>query len=155
MAGVMCVTSSRWRLSNLPYSEAAPIDRADGVNCVGFRRALVRAVTFDPGKAQCHAAGVARARLDVVERDLDDKPRLDVHRIGVAVDGQPAQLLGLPRQRLIRQAFEGLAEHDKAAGFRVARAEMQVAQPASAPSMPPLGGQHDEVECYRRLYLEP
>ena len=41
------------------------------------------------------------------------------------------------------------------AALRVARAEVQVREPALAPAAAPLHGQHHEVERVRRLELEP
>ena len=69
--------------------------------------------------------------------------------------GELKQPRGLPGQHLVGQALERLAQHDQAAGDRVARAEVQVGQPAAAPPVAPLGGQHDQVESVPRLYLDP
>ena len=49
------------------------VQRAHGRDRVGLVGALVLAVAHDAREAQRHAAGVARARLDAVERDLDDE----------------------------------------------------------------------------------
>src|SRR6185503_12634658 len=51
--------------------------------------------------------------------------------------------------------FEGLAEHYEAAGARVTRTEMQVREPALAPSAAPLHRDHHQVKRVRALDLEP
>jgi hypothetical protein len=61
----------------------------------------------------------------------------------------------LPRQHLICHPFERLAEHDKAAADRIARAEMQVAQPPLAASVTPLGCEDDKIERAGELDLQP
>ena len=65
------------------------------------------------------------------------------------------QSLGLPGEHLVGHALEGLAEHHEAAGLRVARAEVQVAEPPLPAAVAPLGREHDEVEGVRALDLEP
>ena len=64
------------------------------------------------------------------------------------------QPLGLPGEHLVGEALERLAEHDEPAG-RVARAEVQVGQPALAPAVAPLDREHDQVERVPRLDLDP
>ena len=64
-------------------------------------------------------------------------------------------MLGLPRQHLVGHPLERLPEHDEAATFRVARAEMEVRELALPPSVPPLRGEHDQIERVRGLDLEP
>jgi hypothetical protein len=51
----------------------------------------------------------------------------------------------LPFKYLVGEAFEGLAEHDKAAVLSIARAQMEIAQP-STPRPLPFDGQHHEIE---------
>jgi hypothetical protein len=48
--------------------------RVEGVG-VGVVRALVRPIALHPSESECDAARIARARLDSVERDLDDELR--------------------------------------------------------------------------------
>ena len=62
---------------------------------------------------------------------------------------------GLPGEHLVGHPFERLAEHYEPAGCLVARAEMQVAEPALAASVPPLGRQDHEIEGSYRFDLEP
>ena len=90
-----------------------------------------------------------RARLHVVERDLDHQLGPHVDGVAVARDLAREELLGLPGEHLVGHALEGLAEHHEAAGRRVARAEVQVREPALAPAVAPLGREHDEIERVR------
>ena len=131
---------------------AASADRVDRVGLVGR---LVLAVAQHPGEAQRHAARVARAALHAVEGDLDDQLGADVDGPVVAVVLKLEEPLGLPGQQLVGQALEGLAEHDPAAGLRVAGAQVQVGQPALAPAVTPLDGQHHQVEGVPWLHLDP
>ena len=118
------------------------------------RRPLVRPVAHHPGEPQRDPARVAGRRLHAVERDLDDQLGPHEHLPLVARLLQRQQLLGLPAQHRVGQALERLAQHHEAAG-RVARAEVQVRQPALAPAVPPLGREHDQVEGVHRLDLQP
>src|SRR5439155_11788860 len=97
----------------------------------------------------------ARAPLHAVESDLDDQRRLRANRPLLARALEVEQPLRLPGEHLVGEALEGLADHDEAAVHRVARAEMQVAEPAAPATVPPFGGQHREVERDGRLPLEP
>ncbi len=63
--------------------------------------------------------------------------------------------LRLPFEQLVRQTFEGLAQHHEAAADGIPSSKVQVAQPAAAPAVAPFRGQHDEVERVNRLDLEP
>ena len=69
---------------------------------------------------------------------------------------------GLPPQQLVGHALEGLADHHELGSSRrartradLARTEVEVAQPPGAPTVPPLGGEHDQVERVHRLHLAP
>ena len=68
--------------------------------------------------------------------DVDDEP--------VAGDLEVEQRPGLPIEHLVGEALEGLPKHRESAAAYVPRAEMQVAEPAATPAVPPLRGQHDE-----------
>src|ERR1700733_246730 len=98
----------------------------DRVYRVGFRRWLVLAVTQYPGEPQGDTARVSRGALDAVEGDLDHEFWTHVDRPVVAVVLERQQFLCLPGQQLVREALEGLAQHDPAACFRVARSQVQV-----------------------------
>ncbi len=128
---------------------------ADHVDGVGLGRGLVLAVAQHPGEAQRQAAGVARAALHAVERDLHHQLRPDVDGVGVPALLQRQQTRRLPGQQLVGQALERLAQHDETAGGRVARAQVQVGQPAAAPPVPPLDRQHHQVQRVPRLDLDP
>jgi hypothetical protein len=128
---------------------------ADGVDRVGVFGLLIRAVALDAGKAQGEPAGIMRARLDVIEGDLDHELRLDINRVSVAGDRELTQLGGLPRQHFVRHALEGLSQHHKRARARVSCPEVQVAEPAGAPAVAPFGGDHHEIEGSCGLDLEP
>src|SRR3989475_5334759 len=110
---------------------------------------------YPGGVALRFAAGVVRAPLHAVEGDLDDQRRLDVNRPLLARALAAEQPLRLPGEHVVGEALEGLADHDEAAARRVARPEVQVAEPAAPAPVPPLRGQHDEVERDRWLPLEP
>ena len=71
------------------------------------------------------------------------------------LDRELLQPLGLPREHLVGQALERLAEHHEAVAVGRARAQVQVAQPALAAAVAPLGGEHDQVERVARLDLQP
>ena len=60
------------------------VQRAHGLDRVGLVRALVGSVALHAREAQRQAAGVLRARLQVVERDLDHQLGPHVHGVGVA-----------------------------------------------------------------------
>ena len=122
---------------------------------VGFLRILVGPVALDPGEAQRDAARVARGGLDAVERDLD-------HQLGAHHHGNPVALglarqesLGLPAQQLVGQPLERLAHHDEVARLRVARAEVEVGEPAPPAAVPPFGAEHHQVVGAHRLDLAP
>src|SRR5262249_11134021 len=51
--------------------------------------------------------------------------------------------------------LESLAQHHKRASARVARAEVQIAEPAGATAMAPFGREHYQIERYRGFNLEP
>src|SRR5690606_10765581 len=84
-----------------------------------------------------------------------DQLGADVNRPGVAADLAGEQLARLPLQHLVRETLERLPEHHELAGYRVARSEMQVREPAVPPAVSPLGGKDDQVERLCALHLEP
>src|SRR5262249_20848062 len=131
------------------------VQRLDGREGVGFGGALVGAIAFDAREAKRQAAGILRARLNLVERDFRDDLRLGIHRIRVATDLELEEPFGLPRQHLVGEAFERLAEHHEAAALGIARAEMEIAQPSFAPAAAPLDGEDHEIERARLLHLQP
>src|SRR2546425_9758217 len=75
---------------------------------VGHGRPLVGTVALDAREPQRQPAGILTARLDVVEGDLDDQLGAHVHRVPpvVAPDLELEQLLGLPREHLVRHRSE-------------------------------------------------
>src|SRR4051812_45618989 len=131
------------------------VDRLDRRERVGFRRRFVATIAFHARETQREAAGILRARLEVVERDLGNDVGLEEHRVGIAPDLELEEALRLPREHLVGEALEGLAEHDEAAAFGVPRAEVQVAQPPFAPATPPLDRENHEIERTRLLHLQP
>src|SRR3954447_22009024 len=60
------------RLAALP-----PPDLPQGGDGVRVRRGLVRPIALDPGEPEREAAGILRARLEVVECDLHHQLRTD------------------------------------------------------------------------------
>ena len=95
---------------------------------------LVRPVALDPGEPKGEPAGIARARLDAVEGDLDDELRPHVDREVVAAGLELEQALGLPGEHRVGHALEGLAEHDEPAarGSRAPRWRL-LSQPRRRP----------------------
>ena len=140
----------KWPGAGSPRAEGA-----DGVDGVGLGGGLVLAVAQHPGEPQREPARVARAALDAVEGDLHHQFGADVDGVGVPALLQREQPFGLPGQQLVGQPLEGLAEHDEAARGRVAGAQVQVGQPAAAPPVAPLDGQHHQVQRVPRLDLDP
>jgi hypothetical protein len=61
----------------------------------------------------------------------------------------------LPGEQLVGEALERLAQHHPAARLRVAGAEVQVGQPPLPAAVPPLDGEHHQVERVPRLDLDP
>src|ERR1700722_2948152 len=61
-------------------------DRSNSGDRVGVRGGLVRAIALHASEAQRQAAGIMRAHLQIVERDLDDDLWPDVDRVRVAAD---------------------------------------------------------------------
>src|SRR5262249_30665655 len=125
--------------------QAPFVDRPNGFDGIRILRLLVRAVTFDASKSQCESPGVARARLDVVEGDLDDELRPDIDRVSIVADSKLLQLCRLPRQHLIGHALERFSEHDRCTARGIASTQMQVTQPAAPPAMTPLRREHHDV----------
>ena len=88
--------SSSDRGCSTPLTRCRLEDGADGLDRVGLVRPLVGPVALHAGEPQRHAAGVAGARLDAVERDLDDQLGPHVDDVPVAPGLAREQLLGLP-----------------------------------------------------------
>ena len=78
-----------------------------------------------------------------------------MYRVGIPPDFELLQPFGLPRQHLVGQAFEGLAQHHERLTFGIAGAEVEIAEPPAAPTVPPFSGQDDEVERPGLLDLQP
>ena len=117
---------------------------------------LVGAVALDPREAQRQAAGILRARLHVVEGDLDHQLGPHVHRVAVA-RGPRAPSSSRVCQASISSVMplKVLPSMTKppVAGSRAPRWRLE-SQPLPPP-VAPLGGEHDQVERVRRLDLEP
>ena len=92
-----------------------------------------------------------------VECDFRHQLRLlHVHRIAVARDFQLQQFLRLPGQHFIGQSFERLPEHGEASTFRVARAEVEIAQPTAPSATAPLRRpESPDPACACLLDFEP
>ena len=105
---------------------------------------------------QRDAARVARRRLHAVERDLDDELGPHVH--DVAVGRGPRS----PGSRSVCHVSSSsvrplnvLPTITNSPRLGIARAEVQVRQPAAAAAVAPLGREHDEIERADRLHLAP
>ena len=107
------------------------------VDRVGVARRLVGPVPLHAREPERDAARIARARLDSVEGDLDDELRPDVDDVAVRVRLEPEQVLRLPREHLVRQALERLAQHHEAARRGIARAEVEIRQLAPSAARAP------------------
>src|SRR4051794_13725892 len=135
------------------YRRSGIAEREDGVERIGLGRGLVRAVAQDAREAQRDASRVAGAGLDPVERDLGDELGPDVDDPVAALGREGEQALGLPREHLVGETLEGLAEHhEPVAG---ARPEVEVGEEPLAAAVAPLGGEDHEVERVARLDLQP
>src|SRR2546427_2872410 len=145
------IVSSAWRR----LAGHLLIDRLNRRKCVRVGRRLVVSVPFDPREAEREPAGILRAGLDLVERDFGDDLGPDEDRVGVAADLDLEKLLRLPREHLVGEPLERLAEHDEAAVRGVPRPEMQVAERPSSSAAAPFGGEDHEVERPRLLHLQP
>ncbi len=128
-----------------------PLQRGQRVR---LRRTLVGTIALDPGETEGQPSGILRARLHLVERDLDHQLRPHVDGVVVPRDLQLEQLGGLPGEHLVGHPLEGLAQHHEAAGL-IAGAEMEVAEPTLPPPVAPLGREHHQVQPAGGLELEP
>src|SRR5215471_10503284 len=126
-------------------------DGSDRLDRVRVARGLVVAIADHAREAQREATRIATARLQLVERDLDHELRPYVHDVVACVEVERERLepLRLPREHLVGEPLERLAEHHEA--VVAARAEMQITEPASAPAVAPFGCEHHEVERVRDL----
>src|SRR6267142_1479492 len=73
-------------------------DLPNGVDGVGLAGALVRPVALHAREPKRHPAGVARALLHVVERDLDHDLRPHVDDVPLLAHGELAERARLPLQ---------------------------------------------------------
>src|SRR5207248_7305816 len=76
----------------------AVVDGTHGVDRIRILGALVGPVALDPGEPEGHPSRVSRARLDAVERHLDDELGLHVHGGRVAAQLELLEPNGLPRE---------------------------------------------------------
>ncbi len=130
-------------------------DRPDRVDRVGLLGPLVVAVAQDAREAQRHAAGVARARCT-------PSKAISTTSSGRTWTTMPSREVSSSSSRSVCQAsissvmpLNVLPSITKPPVVRVARAEVEVREPALAAAVAPLGGEHDEVERVPRLDLEP
>src|SRR5689334_20059628 len=96
-----------------------------------------------------------RTFLHLVECDFDNELRSHVDDVPFATDFALEKLLCLPLEHFVGHAFESLAEHDETAGLRIARAEMNVAQPTLSSAGSPFDGEDHQIEGARGFYLYP
>ena len=88
--------------ASLPARGSAPISdlsreqRSHGFDGVRLSRGLIRTIAFDARKPQGKAGGVAGARLQLVEGDLDHLLGSNRHQVAFSTDLSGQELLGLP-----------------------------------------------------------
>ena len=117
---------------------------------VGFGRGLVRSISLHPREAQGEAARVARRFLHVAEGDLDHELRPHVGRSSRRARLQRAAAAPSASASISSvRPLKVLPSMTKLAALGVARAEVQVGEPAPPPAAPPLRGENDEVEGVR------
>src|SRR5205814_8825217 len=105
----------------------------------GVGRGLGRAVRAHPREPQRGPSRVTRRRLYAVERDLGYQLGPHVYDRVVATGRQLLQSRGLPRQHLVGETFERLADHHELLRVAIARAEVEVREPAATTTVSPLG----------------
>ena len=161
---------SPMRRDRTPVAVAAPRTTASArfVRLVMLRRGWrARWRACRPRRRACRAGAAGRARTAAPRRPgsagcvctpskaiSTTSSGPDVDTYAVAAGLQLQQALGLPRKHRVGQPLERLAEHAEAA-VRVARAEVQVREPALAAAVAPLRGEDDQIERVPRLHLEP
>ena len=101
-----------------------------------------RADNRECARSGVHPARILRALQDAVESHLGDQLRPRKHHVPPP-NLSRQELPGLPLQRLIRHAFEGLPLHYELPLLLAARRQMQIAEFAIPASAAPLGGGHD------------
>src|SRR5207342_650415 len=133
----------------------AGVNRVHRVDGVRLGRRLVGPVPLHACKAQRDATGVARARLHAVEGDLDDELRPNEDDVTLPSRLELEQALRLPREQLVGQALERLAEHHEASADGIPGTEVEVRQLSLSATVAPLGREHHEIEGVAGLHLQP
>src|SRR5688572_25276459 len=83
------------------------VDSSNRFHRVRFVDALVVAIALHACQSQRETAGVARACLQIAERNLHHELRADIHGPLVAADLSRQKLPRLPLEHCIRQPLEG------------------------------------------------
>ena len=96
-----------------------------------------------------------RARLQIVERDLDDELGAHVHGHRVASVSRASSAFVCHASISSVIPLNVLPSMTKPPRRFVARAEMEIGQAALAPAVTPLRREHDEIERVQPLDLEP
>ena len=116
---------------------------------------LVRPVAQHPGEPQRHPARVAAAtsarRRRRSRRPARAAPARPSRRVSTASSCSRSVCQASISSVRPLNVLPSMTKPPR----RVAGTEVQVRQPAAAAAVPPLGGQHDEVERVPRLHLEP
>src|SRR5438132_6144920 len=146
---------TRTRRVRAALAARSTIDLAHGVDGVRFGRRFVGAITLHARESQRQATRVMRACLHIVERDLGDELRTNIDGVVVSGDLERQELFGLPGEHLVRHPLERFSEHDEPSANRIARAQVQIAQPSPPPAVPPFSSEDHEVQRARHLYLQP
>src|SRR5262249_20531726 len=98
---------SPWSVKALAERAIDLQNRRDGV---GFSRRLVGPIPLHARKTQRDTPRILRACLNLVERDLRHHLGPDVYGVVVAANLELQELLRLPRQHLVGEPLERLAQ---------------------------------------------
>src|SRR5687768_3306631 len=115
------------------------VDVLERLQRISLGDGFLGTISFHAGESQRQAARVLRALLKIVECDLDDELRTHKDDMAFATHLALEQCSRLPFEERVGHPLERLAQHDEAVPIRVARPEMQVAQPFTAAPVSPLG----------------
>ena len=106
----------------------------DGLDGVRISSLLVGSIALDPGESEGYPTRIPGARLDSIEGDFHDLLRMHMNDMPLPPALQLEEAFRLPLQRLVRESFEGLAQHDETAVLGVPGSQVEIAEPALSPA---------------------